>query len=223
MAETKLKSRRIIKDSKTEVVEQNSSDEGKRILFLEEELRKMREGVGNNPSSHIEEDDVQINPDAYIKVISLSNGVLNLCTEGYGKGKTYIFNTFGEVKRIPYRFLTEIIDSNPGFTQAGSYYIMDKNVIRRHGLEDYYLNILDKSSVERIFSANSNDAFTLYKSSNPRQQEVIRDMLIDKLRDDEDFDMNLVASISKYSKVNLQEKIEDAKILNEEIIKESNK
>lgn len=206
-----LKTRRIVKDSKTEIVEQDLSEEGKKILFLEEELKKLR-GL-------TEEDfEIEINPDSYIKVISLSLGTLNLCTEGYGKGKTYIFTKFGEVKRIPYRYLSEIIDSNIGFTEAGSFYIMDKNVVRRHGLEDIYSNILDKSSIEKIFSGNSSDAFTLYKVSNPRQQLVIQDMLIDKLRDDENFDMNLVASISKYSKVNLQEKVEDAKVF--DLIKE---
>jgi hypothetical protein len=36
-------------------------------------------------------------------------------------------------------------------------------------------------------------------------------MLIDKLRDDEGFDLNLIAAISKYSKVDLQEKANDAR------------
>lgn len=209
-----LKSRRVLKDSKTEIIEQNISEEGKRILFLEKELEKLR-GEAKD-----EDADIEINPDSYIKVISLSLGILNLCTEGYGKGKNYRFNHFGEVKRIPYRYLTEIIDSNIGFTEAGSFYIMDKNVIRRHGLDDVYSNILDKTSIEKIFSGNSTDAFTLYKVSNPRQQEVIQDMLIEKLRDDENFDMNLIAAVSKYSKVNLQEKAEDSKIF--DILKEEN-
>lgn len=202
---TTLKSRRIIKDSKTEIVEQNISEEGKRILFLEEELRKLRE------KEEVDDRDVEINPDGYIKVMSLSPCILNLSTEGYGRGKTYKFTRFGEVKRIPYRFLAEIIEANAGFTEAGSYYIMDRDVIRRHGLDDIYSSILDKSSIDKIFSGNSSDALSLYKMSNVRQQEIIRDMLVDKLRDDENFDLNLIVAISKYSKVNLQEKAEDAK------------
>jgi hypothetical protein len=78
-------------------------------------------------------------------------------------------------------------------------------------LDDTYTKILDKSKIEQIFEGNNTDALNLYKSSNPRQQEVIRDMLIDKLRDDEGFDLNLIAAISKYSKVDLQEKANDAR------------
>jgi hypothetical protein len=42
--------------------------------------------------------------------------------------------------------------------------------------------------------------------ANPKQQEMIINMLIEKLRDDPEFDLNVIETISKYSKVNLQEK-----------------
>jgi hypothetical protein len=197
-----LKKRTIIKDSQTEVVEPTSETE-KRIKFLEQQLEKFIQRE--------EESGTEINSDNYIKVMSLCPTILNLCTKSYGQGKAFKFTKFGEVKRILYGDLVDILEVNPTFAEAGLFFILDERVIRRHGLDDTYSRILDKSKIEEIFEGNNTDALNLYKSSNPRQQEVIRDMLVDKLRDDENFDLNLIAAISKYSKVDLQEKANDAR------------
>ncbi len=199
-----LKSRKIIKDSATEIVEPTSNlDTEKRIKFLEEQLRRFIEKE--------EEVRTDVSSDDYIKVMSLCPMILNLCTKTYGQGKVFKFTKFGEVKRILYGDLVDVLEVNPTFAEAGLFFILDERVIRRHGLDDTYTKILDKSKIEQIFEGNNTDALNLYKSSNPRQQEVIRDMLIDKLRDDEGFDLNLIAAISKYSKVDLQEKANDAR------------
>ena len=210
-----LKSRRIIKDSSTEVVEQDSKKTEERIAFLEAQLEKFIER-----DSELK---IDITSDDYVKVMSLSPVILNLCTRQYGQGKTFKFTKFGEVKRILYGDLVEILETNPTFAEAGLFYIMDERVIRRHGLDDTYNSILDKSRIEQIFIGNNTDALNLYKQSNTRQQEIIRDMLVDRLRDDENFDLNLVSAISKYSKVDLQEKANSAKEFDEMEKEESKK
>ena len=205
-----LKTRRIIKDSATEIVEESISEKLKteeRIAFLEAQLERFIERES--------ESKIDITSDDYIKVMSLSPVILNLCTRPYGQGKAFKFKEFGEVKRILYGDLVEILETNPTFAEAGLFFIMDERVVRRHGLDDTYSHILDKSRIEQIFAGNNTDALNLYKQSNPKQQEVIRDMLVDKLRDDENFDLNLVAAISKYSKIDLQEKANSAKQFDE--------
>lgn len=212
-----LKSRRIIKDQATEVVEEPLSEKMKterRIADLEAQLERF---INRESESKID-----INSDDYVKVMSLCPVILNLCTRPYGQGKQFKFKAFGEVKRILYGDLVEILETSPTFAEAGLFFIMDERVIRRHGLDDTYLNILDKSKIEQIFSGNSVDALNLYKQSNSRQQETIRDMLVDRLRDDENFDLNLIAAISKYSKVDLQEMANSAREF-EEMDEEENK
>ena len=212
-----LKSRRIIKDPATEIVEEPVSEKMKteqRIADLEAQLERF--------ISRESESKTDISSDDYVKVMSLCPVILNLCTRPYGQGKQFRFKAFGEVKRILYGDLVEILETNPTFAEAGLFFIMDERVIRRHGLDDTYLNILDKSKIEQIFSGNSVDALNLYKQSNPRQQETIREMLVDRLRDDENFDLNLIAAISKYSKVDLQEMANSAREF-EQMDEEENK
>lgn len=206
-----LKSRRIIKDAQTEVVEESNSEKlktEKRIAYLESQLEMF---INREQGIAGQELKTDVTSDDYIKVMSLCPVILNLCTRPYGQGKTFKFREFGEVKRILYGDLVEILETNPTFAEAGLFFILDERVVRRHGLDDTYSRILDKTKMEQVFSGNSVDALNLYKQSNPKQQEVIRDMLIDKLRDDETFDLNLIGAISKYSKVNLQEMAEAAR------------
>lgn len=187
------------------VTDVKTTSEKERVEFLENQLK--------NFIAKDEEYRTEIKPDDYIKVMSLCRDgeLLNLCSERFGRGRQYTFTTFGEVKRIVYSVLVEILEVNQTFLNGGLFYIMDERVIKRHGLEDVYKNILTKEKIEAIFSGNHTDALNLYKISNSMQQEMIRTMLIDKLKNDDEFNVVLVAAISKYSKVDLQEKAEEAR------------
>ena len=99
-----------------------------------------------------EEDDIDINPQKYITVISLCSGQLNLSTLPGGKGKVFSFQKFGESKRIMYQNLVDIIEVSPRFLNDGFYYIADKKVIRKHGLNSVYDNLLTKEMIENIFT-----------------------------------------------------------------------
>lgn len=157
--------------------------------------------------------DIKIAQDQYIKVISLVDNELILTTKPYGHGgKPFTFRNQFEVKRILYSDLVDILESHPTFVENGYFYISDSNVIRKHGLDDVYKNILTKEKIERIMSGNSNDAVTLFKSANPAQQTMITEMLIKKLSENPDsIDLNMVDKISRASGVKIQEKAEEAR------------
>lgn len=162
-----------------------------------------------------EYNNIKINNDDYVKVISLIDNELNLNTRPYGRGgKTYKFTKRFDVKRILYRELVEILENHPSFVEAGYFYILSKNVIRKHGLNAVYENILSKEQIEYIMSSDSNDAVSLFKSANEKQQETIVEMLIKKLTENpESLDLNMVDKISRASGVKIQEKADDARVL----------
>lgn len=150
--------------------------------------------------------------DTYIKVISLCPYQLNLSTKGMGRGKIFTFHEFGQSKRILYSDLVEILESHQAFLKDGLFYIADKRVIRKNGLDDIYSNILNKDSIEKIISGSTNDAVSLFKSASEKQQEIIVDMLIEKVQSDPDsVDLNLVDKISRASGIKIQERAEEAR------------
>ena len=169
-----------------------------RILELEKASSIVQEEV--IPSYESE----SVASDDYVKVMSLLPYMLNLCTQPLGKGNVKTFTKFGEVKKILYKELVDIIESNPGFTNAGYFYIMNPYVIRQHGLEEAYAKILTKEQLEKLLTLNSDDSLELYKSANPEQQEVIIELLAEKLRTNfASVNLNIIDKLSRLSKVNI--------------------
>ena len=158
-----------------------------------------------------DEDEIEISPQKYIKVISLTPGQLNLSTLPGGKGKNVSFESFGQQKRILYSTLVDIMDTSPGFLERGNYYIADKKVIRKHGLDEIYDKLLTKEVIENILSKSMSDEDTaiLYKSANKTQQATIIDLIVHKLMSGTDVDMNMVGNISKISGIDIMDRIKD--------------
>jgi hypothetical protein len=160
------------------------------------------------------EDEIEISPQKYISVISLCPFQLNLSTLPGGKGKVFSFEGFGQSKRIIYSNLVDIIDAFPRFLEQGYFYIADKKIIRRHGLNAIYDKLLTKETIENIFNKSMapDEAANLYKSATKTQQETIISLLVRKMMTESaNVDMNLVEAISKVSGIDLSKKVEEEK------------
>jgi hypothetical protein len=183
-------------------------------IKLEKEKAKVQE---QSATDDFEEQEIDIRPDKFVTLVNLCGGELHLSTLPGGKGKTVNFQTFGDKRRVQYSVLIDIMDVLPSFLEKGYYYIADKIVIRKHGLEDIYKKLLTKEVIESIFSPSmtESDAAELYKSANPQQQELIIDLIIQKASGGKELDMNILNKISNISKVDISEKIKDAKFYSE--------
>ena len=179
-----------------------------RELELEAQLK---EALKNQKGESAVENKIQL--DELIPVISLLSYPLNLSTREKGQGKVVKFDSFGQVKRVLYADLLDILEVSRHFMEAGYYLILDERIIRAHGLGEIYAKLLNKDSFEKILS-NSNNAVALYKSANPEQQRVLVTMMIEKLRDDPNaLDLNLVDQISRLSGTKIMEEAEYARQL----------
>lgn len=192
------------------VVEQPNSDNTidvlmKQIQELQKQLELMKEQQKNQPVivEQKQEKDIRIDGREYIKVMSLSNIPLNLSTEPRGGGRLFQFAKFGEVIRIMYDDLVKIIYNHRNFLQQGRFYIMNPDIVRLHGYEDDYLNILTKEKIEAVLN-NGKNALDFYKSANDTQKNIIHEILIRKVRDDlTSVDTNLIVAIKQISEVDI--------------------
>lgn len=159
----------------------------------------------------------KVQQDEYISVVSLIPYTLNLSTKEGGQGSVKKFTKFGEVKQILYKDLVDIMEVNSSFMEAGYFYILNKNVIRQHGLDDIYSKILTKEKIEEIIRVDSDNALTLYNSATDQQKEIIVELLIDRAKKDANsLDMNIVSKISKAAKVDILAKADEARDLEKE-------
>ena len=175
----------------------NNNDE---IKQLETRLALLRNGGT---------DDIPMN--AYIRVMSLFPGHLNLSTQERGLGKVFRFENFGSMKRMLYSDLIDVLEAYSKFANAGYFIILDPRVIRNHGLEDAYAKVLTKEKIESIISGSS-DAHELFSACNARQQNLIVSMLIEKIRDNpESVDLNMIDRISRLAGVDIAKKAAESR------------
>jgi hypothetical protein len=145
-----------------------------------------------------------IRANEFIKVMSLLGNKLNLSTQPHGRGKTFSFDRFGEIKSILYSDLVEINNNQKNFMEAGYYYILDDRVVEIEGLGEVYARILNKKQIEDIIS-NRETAIALFQKANPKQQSVITNFICEKILSGEQVDYNLVNEIDRIS-IKLDEK-----------------
>jgi hypothetical protein len=159
------------------------------------------------------QEEIVISQTDYIKVMSLLPYRLNLCTRERGQGKIYKFDTFGQIKKIIYSDLVDILEVCHDFLESGYFIILSPKVVRLHGFDEAYSKILTKEKIEEILNG-TDEELALYSSANEKQQMVIVDLVIDKmLANPESVDLNMIDRLSRLSGVNISQKVEDTRFI----------
>lgn len=146
-----------------------------------------------------------------IPVMSLFDGMLNLGTLQHGQGKLTTFSKFGEVRKIVYSDLRDIISANFNFAKEGYFYIMDEQVVTENGLDDYYKNIITKEKMESIMDTDKNVILDTFSNIGEAQKDVIVDIITRKMAHGEEFDLNKISAISDAIGKDIKEMAKDLK------------
>lgn len=187
----------------------NELDEIKKMLLNltqnQNQIQNIPVTANNNQSieDKDDEDNFEIKPNKFIKVMSLNFGKLVLTTEARGQGKPFIFNKFGDVRNIVYSDLSNIVHNHQSFAENGRFYIFDKNFVRNHGLSEYYNKFLTKEKIEDMLSYNSDEIVSLFKNTTDVQKDIIVNLLIKKIVNGEQVDISKVDIISRLTNVNI--------------------
>lgn len=181
----------------------NNTADQERIAQLEKELAELK--AKNNL---VDDLDLDIRPDEYIKVMSMLSWTLNLSTGVAGR-KPFTFTKLFSTKNILYRELVDILENHPTFAEYGYFYILDRRVVRKHGLDEAYEKILDDKKLQQVLDGGTELSIKVFKTANPKQQKAVANFLISKLVKGEDVDMNLVHIVSQDTGIDINTKARD--------------
>ncbi len=176
-----------------------------RLAELEEEKRLRDQDT----------DDVKL--DTYVEVMSLCPYTLTLHTQALGRGDRFEFRKFGEVKRIIYGDLVKVLENYRSFLESGYFYILNQKIVRRHGLDEIYKNILDRDMIMKIVDCDPKSAVKFYEKATKAQKEMIKVMLINRINNGT-ADLNVVSSISLVAGEDLAKIAGESKQLGEQTI-----
>lgn len=144
-----------------------------------------------------EDNFVDINPLKPIKVISLSDGGVNLKTSNDGSAKKFRLDKFGHTVTITYSDLQDVIATCRPFIEDGTVYICDKDVVRNNYLQEHYKHFLSVSTISNILSFPLDQIVEMVTNTTSAIQETIISLLVKKINNNEYVDMNKVDAIGK--------------------------
>lgn len=191
----------MVQSRRKEIKETVSKAEYDALKKELEKLQKVQNVSELKQENIMDDEDVNLNidipSDKHIKVMSLTPYLLTLTTEEHGRGKKYDFHSFGEVKNIPYHYLYDIMEAHPNFVDEGYFVILNKDVVRKHDLEEKYQKFLTKEKLDKILSGNQSDAANLFKACGEAQRGFIINIIHDKMLAGESVDLNLLDRLSR--------------------------
>ena len=189
------------------VKKENTYSENDIIKKLEERLAELEAKNSNN---------VKINGndnDRDIMLISLTVGELNLSTEGYGAGTIYSFKEFGEEQLVPYSDVKSIIRNNKTFIEGGRVFINDDDVIKSQRLTKVYEKILGAEDIMNLFKLNKTKFNNIFITMTDAQKENFHNIIIQKLQENQDIDMNIIKVVDDVLKTNIMKEFKDSQDL----------
>jgi hypothetical protein len=104
--------------------------------------------IPSNSLYETTEDRLDIDPREYIRIVSLTDGGLNLSTNT----TTIRFNDFGTTKSVTFEDLRSIVDNHPHAAKEGAFLIQSEKAVKALYLTDDYENMLNKESVENLIT-----------------------------------------------------------------------
>ena len=201
-ANTKSENPDLVQLNLEEELRQENIELKKQIELI---LQQLNQSKGDVSSSHVEEDPsedgfVEINAMKPIRVVSLSDGGVNLKTSNGPGQKIFRLDKFGHSVTITYADLQDVIATCRSFIEDGTVYICNKNVVKNNYLDEFYKRFLTVDTISSILTFDKDRIVDMVKNTKVPIQETIISLICSKINKGESVDMNKVDAIGKACK-----------------------
>jgi hypothetical protein len=162
---------------------------------------------------------VETYDDEEVVLVSLYDGTLNLWTEKNNSGELYKFTGFGEEQPVPLNHAKSIIRNQKSFLSKGYFYIENSKLHKDRTIRDSTKNILEKEAFVNLMSAKPKNFEKLFADIPQGQKKVFADVLVAKIVEQENVDMNIVKIVGDEVDMDLFSVAEGIKYLRKNIDK----
>ena len=132
-----------------------------------------------------------------IRVMSLSDGGVNLSTEPGGHGRTFRLDRFGAQISITYGDLLACLSTSPKTFEDGTVMIMDPAVVKANYLDETYSHILGARIISGILDFTEYEIRHMVSSTTQTIQETIVSLIFKRLQAGESIDLNKLKAIGE--------------------------
>lgn len=195
--ETKESVNTTSEDKEKEDLKNQVSELSKMVEQLLKAQKETKEDKAESKKESSNEEDVDINPNQRIKIISLSNGGLNL--KGRGSEAIYL-PEFGAPQSVSFEDLQAIYYNHGKLAREGAFFITDEKAVKALYLEQDYKNILNKEKLDGIFELSQNKMLDTVADLTSTQRKTFTARVVEGIQkgDPKYNDFNKIKALDKY-------------------------
>ena len=130
-----------------------------------------------------------------IKVTSITTGGVNLKTSYDSGARKFRLEHLGQTKAIQYEYLIDCINTDRWLFEDGLVYINDPQVVEEQLLEEEYKKFLTSEKIQNILTFDTETIKEMVSNATKAIQETICSVVINKINDGENIDLNKVYAI----------------------------
>ena len=207
-----LNSMELLREENERLKEQISEQASK----FEQELNHLKELILFSQKTNQDQNNNYgtIRPDKYIKVMSLTHGLLNL---NAGNGKVIHIDKYGDVKNILYGDLINIINNHYRLASQGGFYIFDEQAVEVTGLGDSYSHILNDAGINALLDKSADELEKILNELTDYQKETVATCIVDKICEGKDVGALLLNVIDKCCNTHIMDRVHDRLYFEDEI------
>ena len=163
-------------------------------LMSQQQSAQVTQSV-SEPEEYVEKEQEEIPLTKRIKVTSITTGGVNLKTSYDSGARKFRLEHLGQTKAIQYEYLIDCINTDRWLFEDGLVYINDPQVVEEQLLEEEYKKFLTPDKIQNILTFDTETIKEMVSNATKAIQETICSVVINKINDGENIDLNKVYAI----------------------------
>lgn len=196
-AETKPKTEVATSDSENETarLEKMLAEANKAMQEMQEKMLEMQSQMNNSAPNVVVQSDSNLT--RTVKVISMlaSTYVLRTNADPRERGRSYVFEKFGDVQNIRFTDMVDIVNNYTSQFEKGWAILTSKKDYDDLGIGDFYNNILTKEQIEDLICLSNDESVDIILDMDKETQEKIAELIAEKMNSGYAYDLNRIREL----------------------------
>lgn len=195
--ETKPKTEVATSDNESETarLEKMLAEANKAMQEMQEKMLEMQSQMNSSTPNVVVQSDSNLT--RTVKVISMlaSTYVLRTNADPRERGRSYVFEKFGDVQNIRFTDMVDIVNNYTSQFEKGWAILTSKKDYEDLGIGDFYNNILTKEQVENLICLSNDESVDIILDMDKETQEKIAELIAEKMNSGYAYDLNRIREL----------------------------
>lgn len=196
-AETKPKTEAMENDNESETARLGRmlAEANKAMQEMQAKMLEMQSQMNSSTPNVVVQSDSNLT--RTVKVISMlaSTYVLRTNADPRERGRSYVFEKFGDVQNIRFTDMVDIVNNYTSQFEKGWAILTSKKDYEDLGIGDFYNNILTKEQIEDLICLSNDESVDIILDMDKETQEKIAELIAEKMNSGYAYDLNRIREL----------------------------